>query len=794
MNKSFLSILITATVLFSACRDELEQNNGRIPIVEGDEINFGAYDLVTYGNGHSDFSRSANSRTSYGDASFDGEKWHYPLNWVYGDQIKVYCPEAADAVARDYRIEWENGNEGDISTDNKTAYMVKVGENGLHWGDLDSTHHFHAFYPASAINNDENFKNGVVHAHIPNTQEMLEWKNEEIDVNGQKQTALVGKPNMNYAFMSAHTTIEDPRNSDNRVTFDFKPLTTAVEITLQGASSITGGSAPLTAVQISAEKSDGTEKQAVCGDFEHDILNNKTTVHNDNVATDYMITVPLWQKEGEDLVPLELGPGQIVRFTIFLLPGEDSNGQRTLKNLQVRVPGWNTGVRVKYYDNINLEVGTKSQIWLPDYDTNDKPNTWLGSLPANVYISQLSIPGSVNAFSDSIFSNYSYPGVGRAEMDLTQALSVKEQFNFGVRAFEIATERYVPGWGEDGNDYNLGESGKIIAGTTTGINVGDAIKELAQLVFDNPSEFVIVMPYYAPHATSDTEMWTKQLRKYLQDLGGSIPVDGGSVPVKAFENSMTIGDARGSVLFLSRISGDKNECENIWGLKPQYTTAIYGWGSDKDRWTKRGYGATWNGDGNPKDNGYNYNNKSIDNWKYDATIGSYAEHPGAVNFYIQDWLRVCENDGTYLNQSHPLRGTYWYKSIDEKIYNITDFMDNTIGNLKFTTQADAVFINSLSGYYIISKSDGTSGQPEGSWIQPDAAKHGDIPPFAATVNEAAYNYILDLDYNKRGPLGIVLINYAGVKTYAEMPMHGDYIVKALVDNNFRFPLLGSSGK
>ena len=799
MNKSFLSILITATVLFSACRDELEQNNGRIPIVEGDEINFGAYDLVTYGNGHSDFSRSANSRTSYGDASFDGEKWHYPLNWVYGDQIKVYCPEAADAVARDYRIEWENGNEGDISTDNKTAYMVKVEENGLHWGDLDSTHHFHAFYPASAINNDENFKNGVVHAHIPNTQEMLEWKNEEIDVNGQKQTALVGKPNMNYAFMSAHTTIEDPRNSDNRVTFDFKPLTTAVEITLQGASSITGGSAPLTAVQISAEKSDGTEKQAVCGDFEHDILNNETTVHNDNVATDYMITVPLWQKEGEDLVPLELGPDQIVRFTVFLLPGEDSNGQRTLKNLQVRVPGWNSGVRVKYYDGINLEVGTKSQIWLPDYDTNDKPNNWLGSLPDNVYISQLSIPGSVNAFSKSILPDYSYPGAGQDEMDLTQDLTVEQQFSYGVRAFEIATERYVPGLFENGNNFNLGTNGKIIAGTTTGTSVENAIKELAQLVFDNPSEFVIVMPYYAPHATSDTEMWTKQLRNYLQGLQGSIPVNGGSIPIKAFENSMTIGDARGCVLFLSRIPGGKDECENSWGLKPQYTTAIYGWDSDKDRWTNRGYAQDWDGNGDPASNGYNYNKESVENWRYDATIGSNAVSAGDVNFYIQDWLRVCKEKGSYEHQngvgtSIPPAYTTWYASIGEKLDNINDFMTNTIKYLKTTTQANSVFINSLSGYYIVSKSGGTSADPVGGTLHPDAAKHGDIPPFAATVNEATYNYILNLDYNSRGPLGIVLINYAGVETYAEQSMRGDYIVKALVDNNFRFPLLGSSGK
>lgn len=799
MNKSFLSILITATVLFSACRDELEQNN-RIPIVEGDEINFGASNLASFGDGYSEVSRSRNSRTSYGDASFDGNKWHYPLNWVYGDQIKVYCGEAADAVARDYRIEWAGGSDGNVASDNSTAYMVKVEENGLHWGDINKKHHFYAFYPASSINNDGAFKEGVVHDTIPGTQEMVEW--QENTINGK--TVWVGKPNMEYAYMSADTII-DPKTADNKVGFEFKPLTTAVEITLIGKDGITGNGIPLTAVQITSEKGDKTEKQAVCGAFEHNILTGVTTVHNDNVATDYMITVPLWQKSktGDDLIPLQLKGGDTVRFTVFLLPGtyKDSEGKetRTLKNLQVRVPGWNSGVRVKYYDGINLEVGTKSQIWLPDYDTNDKPNNWLGSLPDNVYISQLSIPGSVNAFSKSILPNYSYPGVGQDEMDLTQDLTVEQQFSYGVRAFEIATERYVPGLLENGNNFNLGTNGKIIAGTTTGVSVKNAIKELAQLVFDNPSEFVIVMPYYASHATSDTEMWTNQLKNYLQGLQGSIPVNGGSIPVKAFENSMTIGDARGCVLFLSRIPGGKDECENSWGLKPQYTTAIYGWDSDKDRWTNRGYAQDWDGNGDPASNGYNYNKESVENWKYDATIGSNAVSAGDVNFYIQDWLRVCKEKGSYEHQnkvgtSIPPAYTTWYASIGEKLDNINDFMTNTIKYLKTTTQANSVFINSLSGYYIVSKSGGTSADPVGGTLHPDAAKHGDIPPFAATVNEATYNYILNLDYNSRGPLGIVLINYAGVETYAEQSMRGDYIVKALVDNNFRFPLLGSSGK
>ena len=781
MNKSFLSILITATVLFSACSDELEQN-GRIPIVEGDEVNFGANDLVTYGNGHSDFSRSANSRTSYENAYYDESGWHYPLNWVFGDQIKVYCPEAADAVARDYRIEWENGNEGDISPDdNKTAYMVKVDENGLHWGDLDKSHHFHAFYPASAINNDKYFENGVVHGNIPNTQEMIEWKEEEIQVNGQKQTALVGKPNMNYAFMSAHTTIEEPSKANNRVTFDFKPLTTAVEITLQGASSITGGSAPLTAVQISSEKSDGMEKQAVCGDFEHNILTNTTTVHNDNVATDYMITVPLWQKNGEDLVPLELGPNQIVRFTVFLLPGEDSDGKRTLKNLQVRVPGWNTGVRVKYYDNIDLEVGTKSQIWLPDYDTNDKPNTWLGSLPDNVYISQLSIPGSVNAFSS--FVNTRGYTEEATEMAQTQTLSVQDQFKYGVRAFEMATER------------NGSSMGDLVAGDEHSSEDFDyAMKLFADLVAENPTEFVLAIPYYSPTSlleggnTENIPVWIEAMRAYINGLpkinreGKQTPAvtasNGEQIPILPFSNTMTIGDARKSILLLTRIAtGDQTN--------PQHTTVIKNWNAARDRWEQRGW-TTWTGSGNyvPNPEG------SGNNWIYPSEAPASV---GTPTYHVQDWMRVCKESKEYeYGTNWPIVGRnkqYWCESKTEKETDIKEFMSETIEVLKNTTNAGDVFINNLSGFYIVDKGffsadyDGNAG-----------GKMGDVPAFARDMNNLVYEKIMSLDYNSRGPLGIVLINYAGSPDAFGLKMHGDYIVKALVDNNFRFPLLGSSGK
>lgn len=784
-NRKFLAVTIAAvSCVFTACNDDLETGSIKNPIVEGDEIIFGASDLATFSNGYSDMPQS---RTAYGESSYSDGKWHYPLNWVYGDGVSVYCPQASGTKFTHYKIEWESGQEGDIQEDGNLAYMIKAGENGLHWGDTSKSHEFYAFYPSSAIQNDEEFAKGVVHATIPNTQEM-EWTR---DAEGN----WIGKPNMDYAFMRAYNVVTPKNAANDRVTLEFTPLTTAVEITLQASENLTAGSVTLSQLQVQAINKKGTLKQTVCGDFTYNINTGVTNLGNPDVANDYMITVPCWHKEkegdAEKQVPIELTKGKTLTFTVFLLPrSEDNNSDRTLHNLQVRVPGWNSTARVKTYEGIDIAVGTKSQIWLPQYEPLDGANNWIGGLPENVYISQLSIPGSVNAFSHDIIKDYIYPGEGVDEMDLTQTLSVKDQFKIGVRAFEIATERAQ---GINVNKKNLGTDGYLIAGTTTSLNLDAAMDTLANLVAANPSEFVIAMPYYAPDATDNGEAWSHQLQNYLSGLrtgeNGHPVVN--NVEIVPFDNSMTIKDAKGKILFLSRMPGSKDNVDQ-WIGSPKKTTAIYGWDSDKNRWEKRGYDMSqseywdkgqWNGHGNPMNAGYT--RPSYTAWKYEA-----ATPLGNPNFYIQDWFRVCKKTGSY---SYGLVGReqYWYESKTEKENNVKDFMNETIRVLKNDKTGNNVFINSLAGYYIVSKYNGVSAIPAPTTLHPDYGKHGDIPPFARDMNEVVYSYVLGLSYETRGPLGIVLINYAGVPEVFNMAMHGDYIVKALVDNNYRFELIGS---
>lgn len=760
--QKFLFTMMVAALAFSSCNDELE-NAGGTPIAAGDEIQFGAANLATFGEGYSDVLQS---RTAYGDSKFEDGKWHYPLDWVYGDGISVYCPQAAgDMKFTDYTIEWADGKEGDVQTDGNLAYMMKVGENGLHWGNLNELHKFYAFYPTSDIKNDEAFAGGVVHATIPNVQEMT-WEKTVVD----GKVHWVGKPNMQYAFMRGYGEVTPKDATNNQVKLDFKPLTTAVEVTLEAADDLSN-TAQISQLQVQAINKDRSQSQPVCGDFTYDIDNGETTVDNDVVANDYMISVRCWHDENGQQVPIELKAGDKLTFTVFLLPRtDDENPDRTLHNLQIRVPGWNSTAKVKTYEGVDIPVGTKSQIVLPKYEPSTTgANTWIGGLPQNVYISQLSIPGSVNAFSS--FVNSRYTGEGQ-EIDQTQTLSVEQQFNIGVRAFEIATERHIVIW----DDPNLGKADLVAGDEHSSDNFADAMIQIADLVAKNPSEFAIVMPYYSPTSLGfgeDIPNWIEGMRNYvngLQKNDNEVPCvtasTGELIPVLPFSNTMTISQAKGSILLLTRVA--TSDMTN-----PIHTSVIHNWNAAKDRWENRGWNS-WSGDG-----AYISNGKG-NNWIYESETPAGLGNP---TYHIQDWMRVCQKSDSYTYGWN--KSQFWNESKDEKISDITSFMDECIQTLKSASSAQDVFINNLAGYYIVSG--GYSADLKGN----TGGKRGDIPPFARDMNNEAYTYILNLNYENRGPLGIMLINYAGASTAFGMQMHGDYIVKALIDNNYSFELIGS---
>ena len=183
-----------ACLLMAACQDTFKETPVE-PAVTGDEITFGS--SLT----------DVQTRTVYGDEPIDGA---YPVSWEDGDQISVYCPEAAQGKIVKYRI------TPDQNDPSRSAAVTKINadEAGLQWGQAE-THHFSAFYPGDRILGSIY---GKLRAEIPVRQEPVSWDKKENTAGGITYT---GVANTDYAFMWAYDTHDKSDGSD--VALNFKP-------------------------------------------------------------------------------------------------------------------------------------------------------------------------------------------------------------------------------------------------------------------------------------------------------------------------------------------------------------------------------------------------------------------------------------------------------------------------------------------------------------------------------------------------------------------------------------------
>lgn len=503
----------------------------------------------------------------------------------------------------------------------------------------------------------------------------------------------------------------------------------------------------------------------------------------------------MWVEETGGPEPLTLNAGDTVTLTVFFLPQEQGTtglsenpdpANRTMTNLQLEVVNFNGATRVKSYDGVNIPHGTKSQIILPKYSPGTGTlNNWMARIPDGTYISQLTIPGATDAFSGEIITNHNYPGDDE-DSDFTQTLFVADQFNKGVRAFEIGTNYSVSNVACGDNSQSSTSVDQYLSN----------LKGLLDGVTDEngkPTEFIVVTMYFLKGVSGDYDDWVNSLASKLSSWQTNYGVT-------AFRSNMTVEEARGKILLMARSNGTENNI-NLLSSIP----VIGGWNYMKDKWMQRGYDITntnyfltgdrinqWNGTTDPRDV---KTEPTLENWKYD-------DPNNGTSYYVQEWKRVCreEDDYDYWGLGMVASKTcHWYDSFTEKVGNVVDFFGMTKSVLKNATDGKNIFINSLGGFYIVN-----NGTSIIDWVgSPSAAPNsealstygrtGNIAWYSNDINTAIYKHMQNVSYAERGPVGIVYFNFAGVEDYDKFEMHGDYLLKTLIGNNFSFPLMGTSG-
>lgn len=497
-------IISAIALLACSCRDE---EQGGVQPTPGEEVQFGAtLEQIT-------------SRTVYGEQTETG----FPINWVTGDEVVVFSPDCAASQSSGgvgsaiYKV-----NVGENSGEQNYANSLdKTGEIGVRWGQ-NATGRFYSIYPASSLYTKVSGDCKSVTLTMPAQQDMNFTRND----NG-----IIVQPDMRACFMYANTS---EISNGKTVDLQYKPLTTAIRLKLQGPQDDTNGPVTVTYVRIHAPNDtyiNGTYtfKDVTDGSGIPEPTNglNYVTMNVANATTGAYLT---------------LGKNESAVLTAFLLLGKETIVD---ENWSIEV---GTSIGVSYELPIRTTASAESRTLkpgkvhiLPDLPplTSDKWNAsnWMANLQRNVYLSEISIPGSWY----SLNSEYQDPA------------TIENQYNAGIRAFHLYTRwKGSSSWGNftgtelgvvDGSAHTddtgiLGGYEKFL--TSDAPSFGTALKQITDKVKDD--EYMVVMCTFAQGSVVYGD--------WRQEISDACANNNDVIEASKLNQNTVVGDVLGKVIVI----------------------------------------------------------------------------------------------------------------------------------------------------------------------------------------------------------------------------------------------------
>lgn len=503
--KKTIFLMSVLALLACSCQDD-EMTSKQPAAAPGEEVRFGGM----LGDG-------ATTRTIYGEEGASG----FPIYWVNGDQVLVASPDCAQnggVGSATYAISVE-GNQQNYATS-----MDKTGEIGVRWGD-NTTGTFYSIYPAS---NNTSFNSGLTSARFTvTTQQNNTWNPADNTVS----------PDMSACFMYAKT---EGVNAGEDVNLAYKPLSTAVRFTVNGPT--TGD--PITISYIRLYAPQGT---ALSGTFDVDF----TQVDADGMPKVSAVSGRTFNYASMNAATstgsyLTLGNESADVQLFFLLENEitmDENwyiviatadGRLFRKNLTANAGGNLTLKPGQIHKLPGMPALTQAGEW-------DVSN-WMVNIQRNVYLSEISIPGSWNSL------NPAFQG---------ENPSITDQYNAGVRAFHLDTRwRATDDWygilgnspitdlgiANDGSTYDVvgdnGESGKCMRQDAP--RFADALAEITGKVEDD--EYMVVYCTFAQGSTVHGD-WRAEIAKACANNDNVIDA-------RTLNANSTVADVLGKVIVI----------------------------------------------------------------------------------------------------------------------------------------------------------------------------------------------------------------------------------------------------
>lgn len=352
------------------------------------------------------------TRTIYGKE--DTEKNTFPIYWVDGDKVLVTSPQCQNGRnTAQYKVSVKTDKQ------NYATSLDKTGAAGVQWGQDDAD--FYSVYPAD----NASVQGTTFHLTMPNAQTDI------LKLGSRKSKAYA---DMNACFMGA--VIKGVTNG-SEVNLTYTPLSTAIRFTLRGPSSAEGQTDSEVIISQVVLKAD----QPIAGDFTVDMSTPEPTV---KLGSKTYNEITLYTHYAETGGYLTLGLNDEVELNAFVIPYENlavnDKWKLEVTTAQGKVyttPLKGSGAGTLKPGKIHRFKGDLPNLPAPTTDWD--PSNWMVNVPRNVYLSEISIPGSWNSLNKEFQYAADRSSVLNVNSVEAQKAVIADQYKAGVRAFHIDT-------------------------------------------------------------------------------------------------------------------------------------------------------------------------------------------------------------------------------------------------------------------------------------------------------------------------------------------------------------------
>lgn len=517
MNKGFLISIFTLSLMIIGLASCVNDNvTGGKPLPKGTEFDFGTTVDANLSRTYYDPADVANPNATY-----------WKIFWNYQDpldQVYIYSPQAM--TGRQQAAYTVHGVK-----DQYSATATKNSETGIQLSDAN-TYDFYGMYPAQNVKANSGSGHSLS-ATMPifqtaSTTEIMDSKNP---VSNLETSA-----DMNSALMIAKKAGFMPNTNNNaKVDLQFEPFASMLNVTVNGVEqSNFNYKVLITSIIIEADA-------PIAGDFTYN-YDTEAITFGENASNFIRIDTRFKDAAGHQ-IGVPMGPDSKLNVRAFMIPNPN------VKSLKVKVV---TSAAQTLTKTLNMTNFKKSQIHfakLPKINASNLQfdyKIWLSQLDPNIYLSEISMPGSALTFSYKLSEDY----------QKTQTLDLTKQFENGIRVFQFHVNTVDQTSTYDDGSTSVGialPGGDPMKDGDRYYTIEDVINALhSEMKGLHKDEFcVVAISDWLQVKNTDNMRLLYQRLKAVIDKAGEM----GLVAANVNPNT-TIADVKGKVIFKLQLNSD----------------------------------------------------------------------------------------------------------------------------------------------------------------------------------------------------------------------------------------------